>query len=260
MGAKEQNGDVESSHRVLKNRLDQRLMLRGNRDFPSLESYEVWLWEDCQLANRGRSQGLGEEMPLMRPLPSSRFAEYSEIEVRVTSASTISVKKNIYSVASRLIGEKVRVRVFDTIIEVFYDGAYQFRTERIRGKRKHRINYRHVIDSLVRKAGAFERYRYHDDLFPNLDFRRAFDCLRDHFAERKADLHYLRILKLAAETTEAQVESALIEIYASKNVPTIEAVQELCPSEKFETPQFAEFEIDLEVFDELLTNTEAPTS
>jgi hypothetical protein len=35
-----------------------------------------------------------------------------------------------------------------------------------------------VIWSLVRKPGAFARYRYREELFPTLVSRRAYDALR----------------------------------------------------------------------------------
>ena len=70
--------------------------------------------------------------------------------------------------------------------------------ERLRGRGKHRIDYRHVIDWLVRKPGAFARYQYRADLFPTLTFRRAYDGLQEQQPAR-ADREYLRILYLAAQ-------------------------------------------------------------
>lgn len=256
VGRKEQNGDVESLHRAYKNRLAQRLMLRGSRDFPSVEAYEAWLWEDCQRANRNRSARIAEELQVMRPLPASRLAEYSEIEVTVTSASTIRVKRNTYSVPSRLIGERVKVRVYDVRIEVHYGGALQLRDDRLRGEAKHRINYRHVISSLVRKPGAFERYRYREDLFPGLVFRRAYDCLRESMSDREADLNYLRILELAAKTTEVGVLAAISACHAKDETPSIEAVKAKMPSNAPVIPTLPEIEVDLTGFDELLGGCE----
>lgn len=252
VGRKEQNGDVESLHRVFKNRLEQRLLLRGNRDFPSVEAYESWLWDDCQRANRGRSERVADELSVMRPLPASRLAEYSEIEATVTSASTIRVKKNTYSVPSRLIGEKVKVRMFDTRIEVFYGGMRQFRADRLRGEANHWINYRHVISSLIRKPGAFERYRYRDDLFPALGFRRAYDRLKVALSDRDADLNYLRILHLAATWSEAGVLAALSQCASRDEVPTIEVVKERMQIDFPEVPLLTEIKIDLGCFDQLL--------
>ncbi len=256
VGKKEQNGDVESLHRAYKNRLEQRLLLRGSRDFPSLEAYEAWLWQDCQRANRNRSSRIAEELQVMRPLPVKRLAEYSEIEVTVTSGSTIRVKRNSYSVPSRLIGERVKVRLYDTRIEVFYGGAIQLRDERLRGEAKHRINYRHVISSLVRKPGAFDRYRYRDDLFPNLVFRRAYDRLRESLSEREADLNYLRILELAAKTTESGVLAAISACHAQDETPSFEAIKAKVPTEVPVIPELSVIEVDLRGFDDLLDDCE----
>jgi hypothetical protein len=65
----------------------------------------------------------------------------------------------------------------------------------------------------VRKPGAFARYRYREEMFPSLVFRRAHDALRSWYGER-ADVEYVRILHLAASTREAEVEAALAQCLA----------------------------------------------
>ena len=228
VGEKHQNGDVEALHGALKRRLDQHLLMRGSRDFESVEDYERWIGAICQKANRLRSKRLGEEMDMMRPLSVKRFPEYSEQEVRVSTWSTIRVKHNAYSVPSRLKGEKVRVRIFDDRLEVFYHGQYQMTVERLLGRFGHRINYRHIIWSLVRKPGAFPRYKYREDLFPSLTFRRAYDLLSEALASvREADINYLRILHLAASTMESDVETALELLLEEGTLPEANLVKDL---------------------------------
>jgi hypothetical protein len=195
-------------------------------------------------------------MAVMRPLPVSRVAEYSQTRVRVTSASTIRVKSHTYSVPSRLIGEWVEVRVYDRIIEVYFAGELQLRGDRLRGEGRHRIQYHHVIHSLVRKPGAFARYRYRDDLFPDQVFRRAHELLSEALPERKADLHYLRILQLAAQTRESTVRTALWWLEEEKTLPRFEAVKARVDPEEPDIPDLAEFPIDLGAFDELLLDGE----
>jgi len=252
IGKKEQNGDVESSNGVLKRRLEQRLLLRGSRDFASLASYETWLWKDCERANRGRRDRLAAEMAVMRPLPATRLLEYTEVTARVSSASTISVRRNTYSVPSRLIGETVRVRMYDARIEVRYAGTVQLAVERLRGEGRHRINYRHVISSLIRKPGAFARYRYREELFPTLAFRRAYDGLRRSKSERQADLHYLRILQLAAKTGEAVVQSALEMLESRGKLACYDSVEALSAPRTPAVPSMEVIEVELSVFDDLL--------
>ena len=143
----------------------------------------------------------------MRPLVVARLPEYMEVVVPVSATSTIRVKSCAYSVPSRLIGERVRVRIFEHRIEVYYANKLELGCERLRG-RGVRIDYRHVIWSLVRKPGAFARYVYRDELFPTVTFRRAYDAIQAAQPGIKGDVEYLRILHLAASTIEADVEAS----------------------------------------------------
>jgi transposase len=256
VGEKEQNGDVESLNGVLKRRLEQHLLLRGSRDFPDVESYEEWLQGCIEVANRLRSKRLREELAVMKPLPESRLPEFVEKDVRVTSWSTIRVKHNAYSVPSRLEGESVRVRIFERRLEVFYGNKYQLTVERLSGRNGHRINYRHIIWSLIRKPGAFERYRYREDLFPSLTFRRAYDALCESRETRKADVEYVRLLHLAASTMEEDVDQALKLLLEAGTDPTSERVRELVSPERPEVPVIAAGVVDLAEYDELLGQVE----
>ncbi len=254
IGEKEQNGDVEASHRVLKRRLEQHLLLRGSRDFESVEAYEGWLWEKIEAADRLRQEKLAEELAVMRPLMVRRLPEQREESVTVTSWSTIRVKRNTYSVPSRLIGEGVRVHVDEQRLEVYHGGVLQLEVERLRGEGGHRINYRHVIWSLIQKPGAFARYRYREDLFPTLAFRRAYDALTEQLADIwKADLEYLRILHLAASTMQSEVEQALLELLEAGECPQADLVKKrVAPPATIEVPEIEMPAVDLSSYDSLL--------
>jgi hypothetical protein len=69
-----------------------------------------------------------------------------------------------------------------------------FEIPRLIGKHHHRIDYHHVIHSLVRKPGAFAAYRYREELFPTTIFRQGYDRLVEGSAKR-ADREYVRILE-----------------------------------------------------------------
>jgi hypothetical protein len=258
-GQKHQNGDVEALNGALKSRLKQHLLLRGSPDFESLQSYEQWVGEVLTKANRGRTRRLGHELDAMKPVTVCHVPEFTEREVRVTSHSTISVQKNIYSVPSRLIGEMVRVRIYDDRVEVYYGGKLQLIVERVSGWGGHRIDYRHIIWSLVRKPGAFERFKYREDLFPTPVFRKAYDAVYAGLEGRKADLEYLRILHLAASTLETEVEAALELLLDAGQGISLERVKALVDSRHHaEPPQMEAFEVDLSSYDELLpTSLEA---
>jgi hypothetical protein len=127
-------------------------------------------------------------------------------------------------VNSRLIGAQVEARLYLDHVEVWYGQRKVEDLPRLRGRGKHRIDYRHIIEWLVRKPGAFENYRYQEDLFPTSRFRMAYDALRESAPQRAAK-EYLKILKLAAEIGEVQVDLALRELLAGEEaVITVDAI------------------------------------
>lgn len=256
VGESEQNGDVEALNGAFKRRVKQYLLIRRSRDFDSAAIYEAWIQEIAMKANRLRFTRVKEELAAMRPLSVDRLAEYTEEDVLVTAWSTIRVNQNTYSVPSRLIRENVRVRKYEDRLDVYHAGQLQLTVERLHGRNGHRINYRHIIWSLVRKPGAFALYRYREDLFPTLAFRRTYDSLQESLAGRKADIEYLRILHLAASTMEADVEAALERLLAEGAVISAEQVKAVVSPVKFEVPDLAAPEVDLAGYDTLITGDE----
>src|SRR5580693_915754 len=203
-----ENGDVEQSHNRFKTAVDQALMLRGSRDFEDRAEYERFLRELMVQRNSGRTKRFGEERGELRGLPPRRVDAWHRREVRVSQGSTIRIKFNTYSVPSRLIGELVDVHIKVEHLEVWHGSVLVERFPRFRGRNKHDINYRHVIDWLVRKPGAFAGYRYQDAMFPTSRFRRAYDVLLEKSPSR-ASKDYLRILELAAKESQTGVDAVL---------------------------------------------------
>jgi hypothetical protein len=151
----------------------------------------------------------------------------------VTSFSTISVDRVVYSVPSRLIGRELKALAYPELVRVFLGDILVQEMPRLApGSRK--INYRHVVAQLVRKPGAFANYQYREELFPSLVFRQAYDALAQQRPER-ADKEYLAILHLAAMNSERDVEAALTTLLEAKQLPLSATVRELvqvdCPSE-----------------------------
>lgn len=257
-GKAHENGDVEQRHHRFKRAVEQALLLRGSREFASREAYEAFLRKVFDQLNAGRQERLGEELRILRPLPAARFDCPKEVDARVSSASTIRVQKNVYSVSSRLIGETVRVRVRAETLEVYYGQRCVETLPRLRGRCRHCINYRHVIDSLVRKPGAFEHYRYREDLFPTSRFRMAYDALKCSVPER-AGKEYLRILQLAAHETETGVDDALRLLIETGQSITADQVEALVRSGQAPPPATAVQidEVDLGLYDGLFSGVES---
>ena len=203
-----ENGVAEQGHRRLKDAVAQALVLRGSSDFESVEQYAKFVRSIVDRRNRLVREKLAGEYPHLRALPHAPVPEYVSYTARVLKWSTIRVDSRTYSVPSRLIGVMVDVRLYPDHVEVYYKGHLAESMERIRGKGKARIDYRHIIGSLVRKPGAFARYRFREQLYPTHTFRLAYDAMCGWKGER-ADVDYVRILHLAATTMECEVERAL---------------------------------------------------
>ncbi len=256
IGAKEQNGDVEASNGVLKRALEQALLVRGHREFDSPEAWQSFVDQVVRKSNEGCGQRLLIEMAAMRELNVSKLPEYTEEKVRVSEWSTIRIKHCAYSVPSRLQGEMVRVRIYEDKIEVSYAGKPQLVCERLRGQgrqQRHRIDYRHVIGSLVRKPGGFARYVYREEMFPTVIFRRAYDVMQAKAPGTKGDLEYLRVLYLAATHLQDEVEAILSSRLAANEEITADLVGSLLTAARpVEVPQIALPVVDLRAYDALL--------
>lgn len=265
-----ENGDVESLNGHLKRRINQALLLRGGRSFDSMEDYDHFLQKVFERANKPRLEKLREELKVMNSIPENPLPEYQEMYVTVRRGSTANIKKVTYSVPSRLIGSILKAKIFENTIEL-HDGAnLVYKMPRVLGDRGQIIEYRHIIHSLVRKPAAFQNYRYREEMYPTEIFRTACDKLISIYGERKGSLEYLRILKLAAETMESEVEIALALVLGSVEIKlSYEEVAQLVNAQKKSVTdtEMAELVPDLSSYDDLIkgeneneTCTNQPTS
>lgn len=253
-GKANENGDIEQRHHRFKRALDQALMLRGSRDFCSRKDYETFLRNLLSQLNAGRSVRLQEELSCLRSLPKNRLDDCKRIQLKVGPSSTIHVLHNTYSVSSRLIGERIEVRVYAQHLEVWYAQRCVDRFPRLRGEGKHHIQYRHIIHWLVRKPGAFTNYRYRADLFPSSQFRFVYDVLREQMPS-KADKEYLRLLELAVLEGETRVEQVLQVLLLKEDRIETDTVKRMLQQESHSLPVQTQIEVpavDLSVYDHLM--------
>jgi hypothetical protein len=252
-GRGNENGDVEQRHYRFKEVVEQRLMLRGSREFESREAYEEFLRGMFAELNAGRRERFSEEQKVLRRLPVRRLEDAKRLQSRVGKSSTIAVLGNVYSVHSRLVREQVDVRVHPEHLEVWYGQRLVERLPRLRGKGHHHIQYRHIIDWLVRKPGAFAHYRYRSDLFPTTRFRMAYDTLVEQ-NRSGADKEYLAILYLAARQSEAGVDEALNRLLSAGWAINASAVEALLVESQSPGPARDPrvTPVDLSVYDALL--------
>ena len=219
-GVARENGAIESSHGDLKNRIDQALMLRGSREFPSVDDYRQFIREIVAQHNRRVHKKYIEELACLRALPEYKTTDFSEERARVTSSSTICIRSIVYSVPSRLINMTLKVHIYDDRLECFIGSDSVITLERKRRKkdREHRIDYRHVIGALCRKPQAFRNYIYREELFPTLAFRVTWERLNQELDSRTACREYVKILKEAAQGDRESTVNQFLEEALRKNI------------------------------------------
>lgn len=255
-----ENGDVEQRHYRTKRAVLQALMLRGSRNFDSREEYEQFLRRIFDQLNAGRRKRFEEELAVLRRIPTRKMDNYKPEKVTVGPSSTIHILHNTYSVHSRLIGEKVLVKVYVDYIEVWYAQRKVEHIPRLRGENNNCIRYRHIIDWLVRKPGAFKNYRYKSDMFPSSYFRMAYDYLKRKNPLR-SNKEYVAILYMAAKEGESVVESVIRHLLVQEKLLSAESVKQMI-AEKTKLPLIPDITIDaisLKDYDELLNIKEGVT-
>ncbi|NMC63335.1 MAG: IS21 family transposase [SAR324 cluster bacterium] len=255
-GNANENGDIEQRHYRFRVALEQALMLRGSREFSNRDEYERFLKHLFSQLNAGRQLRLKEEQAKLKSLPDARLESCKRFRVRVGPSSTIRVNHNVYSVNSRLIKEWVDVKMFAEHLEVWYAQRIVESLPRVRGQERYEINYRHIIDWLIRKPGAFANYRYRESLFPTSRFRMAYDELTLSIPA-SADKEYLKILQMAAIETEQGVDDALRFLMNNDKPVNADMVKELIQSGRI--PPATEIRIqpvNLKCYDNLLEELE----
>lgn len=250
--APNENGDIEAANGAFKRAVDQHLWLRGSRDFADPLDYERFLWRLLDKRNTLRRPRLAEELAVMKPLTMGLLPDQQEVRPRVSAGGTIRVLNNVYSVPSGLIGKLVTARISEWQIEIWFANQRVDCFPRLIGLKRHQVHYRHVIDTLLRKPGGFRDYRYRDDLFPRAVFRQAWEALQRRLSPRRADLAYLRLLKLAAAGSESEVAAVLAQLVATQMPWDDNTVAARLPSAPAALPALQPSAVNLADYDQLL--------
>jgi hypothetical protein len=259
-GLGHENGSVESSHRYLKEAVDQALMLRGHREFADRAAYDEFIREVVMRRNRRNAAAFRIERAQLQDLPERRTTDFVEEEALVTRCSTFTVRGILYSAPSRLIGHRLKVRIYGDRLDCYLSGAPVHSTAR--GSRaadnRHALDYRHFIDSLKRKPQAFRGFAFRDALFPREAYRRTWERLEAQLTQRQACKTIVGLLELAGHHgVEALLAERLDVLLEAGELPDLKQLrdefaprQALCPEVVVEMPPVA-------VYDELLDKVAA---
>jgi transposase InsO family protein len=256
-GVSHENGAIESPHGHLKKRIKQALLLRGSEDFLSLEDYQIFIDGIVSKINRKCHTRFQEERACLQDLPKRRTQDYAEHQVLISSSSTFDLKRATYSVPSRFIGERLYVQLFDERLTLFHGHeevlalkrVYATKTQRIRN-----IDYRHLIDSLVRKPQAFRFSNIRDDLLPSLDYQRIWEYVDDTLPAHKACSYIVRILHLASQKQcEGELGRYIVNLIEKGELPSELQCSKRFGSEATSVPIILEKQHTLADYDQLLT-------
>jgi hypothetical protein len=225
-GVAHENGSIEGPHGHLKRAIADALLLRGTVDFDDLATYRGFIDEIVSRRNARNAKRIDSERVVLQELPDRRTSDYEEVIVRVTSSGGFTLRKVFYTVPSRLIGHRLRARLYDDHLDLFVGGTHLLTLPRGRphpnGKHDQVVDYRHVIHSLRRKPMALLNLVYRDRLFPREGYRRTFDRLRERLPDKKACRIMVDLLALAHERgCEAELADQLTADLEAGRLPEL---------------------------------------
>jgi hypothetical protein len=264
-GVAHENGAIESPHGHLKKAVKDALLMRGANDFEDLTSYRRFIDEIVSRKNATNGKRIEAERPTLQSLPGQRTCDYEETIVTITSSGGFTLRKVFYTVPSRLIGHRLRVRLYDDRLDLFVGGTALMTLARGRppttGKHAHVVDYRHVIHALRRKPMALLNLVYRDQLFPRDAYRRTFERLLEKLPEKSACRIMVDLLALAHDRgCEAELASILAGDLAANQLPDMAALRERFAPDPAALPEVVVHLTPLSSYEELLNADEGDLS
>src|SRR5512144_3068566 len=256
-GLAHENGSIEGPHGHLKRAIEDALLMRGTSDFDDLAAYRRFIDEIVGRRNARKAKRIDSERAELQDLPDRRTSDYEQVTVRVTSSGGFTLRKVFYTVPSRLIGHRLRVRLYDDRLDVFIGGSHLMTLPRGRayasGKHGQVVNYRHVIHSLRRKPMALLNLVYRDQLFPRQAYRRTFDALLQRLPEKRACRIMVDLLALAHDRgCEAELADLLAADLEAGRLPDMTAVCSHFAPDPARVPHVVVHLVPLDAYEDLV--------
>lgn len=256
-GVSHENGAIECAHGSFKRRLDQALKLRGSCNFAAIKDYQAFLDTVTGRLNKRCQSRFKDEQLALQALPDERFMDYSELSLKVTRSSALEVKRVLYTVPSRLIGENVRVHVYHDHLAFFVGQTLTSTLARVYPKagqdRGRCIDYRHIIHSLSAKPQAFRFLQFRDELLPTETYRKLWLHCDQQFESREACKWIVGVLRIAKDyNCEERLGNGLLAgVDSNRPLPSLKVLQERYLGHE-PVPSIPERQQDLAGYDGLL--------
>lgn len=259
-GEAHENGAIESAHGHLKAAIRDALLMRGTADFADLAGYRAFVDEVVGRRNAARAKRIAAERAYLNALPANRADAFEEVIVTVSSTGGFTLRKVFYTVPSRLIGHRLRVRLFDDRLEVFMGGTHLTTLPRGRarsdGRHDQVVNYRHVIHALRKKPMALKNLIYRDKLFPLPAYRHAFEALSAQLPEKLACKVTVELLAIAHDRGCERALAEELEKALERGVlPDPVALRILFAPDPAQLPTISVLPVSLDSYDALVEGT-----
>ena len=259
-GVAHENGSIESAHGHLKAAIRDALLMRGTPDFSDLTGYRAFVDEIVGRRNAARAKRIAAERAYLQTLPANRTTDFEEVIVTVSSTGGFTLRKVFYTVPSRLIGHRLRVRLHDDRLEVFMGGTHLLTLPRGRahpdGRHDQVVNYRHVIHALRKKPMALLNLVYRDKLFPRPAYRRAFEALSAQLPEKMACKITVDLLALAHDRgCERELAEEVDKALDTGSLPDPVGLRRLFGPDPADLPSISVLPVALDSYDALVANT-----
>ena len=173
------------------------------------------------------------DLQAMKALPKFKTTDFTLVSTIVTRTGTIRVRGVMYTVPSRLVGQRLKVHVYDDRLVCYLGATQVLRLVRAHAPKRGAarvsvVDYHHVVGSLIKKPQAFRRFVFREALFPRTAFRRAWEAIDDTLDERRACRLYVGLLHLAAgQACEARLADWLTSVLDRGEIPDLEAARVL---------------------------------
>lgn len=255
-GLAHENGSVESAHGHLKAAIRDALLLRGSPDFDDLDAYRRFVDEVVGQHNARNRKRIELERAMLGELPKRRTTDFEEKLVNVTSSGGFTLRRVFYTVPSRLIGHRLRARIYDDRLECFLGSTHVVTLRRGQpvsdSKGGHVVDYRHIIHALRRKPMALLNLVYRDQLFPRQAYARAFEALRAEAGDKRACKITVALLALAHERACEAELAELIDIELDEGrLPDLDVLRSCFQPDSATVPDVTVELAPLAVYDEL---------
>jgi len=152
------------------------------------------------------------------------------------------VRRILYSAPSRLIGHRLKVRLYSDRLDCYLSGAIVLTltrgTHSLLGGRGRVIDYRHFVEALKRKPQAFKGLVFRDALFPREAYRRTWEQLELRLSQRQACQSIVALLEMAArDGVECVLAQRLEALLIAGELPDVKRLREEFAPRKAELPQ-----------------------